>query len=41
MGAVCQAMGKREVALMHFSRILEQDIGFRDVAQMVENLKAS
>lgn len=41
MGAVCQAMGRRDLALQHFSRILEQDIGFRDVAQMVERLKAS
>jgi tetratricopeptide (TPR) repeat protein len=40
MGGICQAMGKREDALRHFTRILEQDIGFRDVATKVEQLKA-
>jgi tetratricopeptide (TPR) repeat protein len=32
MGLICLSTGKREDALRHFSRILEQDIGFRDVA---------
>ena len=40
MGAICQGLGKRDDALRHFTRILEQDIGFRDVAQKVEQLKA-
>ncbi len=40
MGAICSELGKREDALRHFSRILEQDIGFRDVAQRVAGLKA-
>jgi tetratricopeptide (TPR) repeat protein len=40
MGAICQALGKRDDALRHYTRILEQDIGFRDVATKVEQLKA-
>lgn len=40
MGAISLALGKREDALRHFTRILEQDIGFRDVARKVEELKA-
>ena len=40
MGSICQAIGKRDDALRHFTRILEQDIGFRDVAKKVEQLKA-
>ncbi len=40
MGAICQTLGKRDDALRHFTRILEQDIGFRDVAKKVEQLKA-
>ena len=39
MGAICAALGKREDALRHFTRILEQDIGFRDVATKVAELK--
>lgn len=39
MGAICETQGKREDALRHFTKILEQDIGFRDVAQKVEALK--
>ena len=39
MGAICEAQGQREDALRHFTKILEQDIGFRDVAQKVEALK--
>ncbi len=41
MGSVSQDMGDRQKALEQFSRIMEQDIGFRDVAQRVEELKAS
>lgn len=40
MGCICQSIGKRDDALRHFTRILEQDIGFRDVAKKVEQLKA-
>lgn len=40
MGAICRDQGKRDQALQHFSRILEQDIAFRDVAAQVERLKA-
>jgi tetratricopeptide (TPR) repeat protein len=40
MGGICQGLGKREDALRHYTRILEQDIGFRDVARKVEQLKA-
>ncbi|GAB4140382.1 MAG: hypothetical protein Fur0037_06880 [Planctomycetota bacterium] len=41
MGEVCRALGRNDEALRHFSRILEQDIGFKDVAHVVEALKAS
>ena len=40
MGQIAMQLGKREDALRHFTRILEQDIGFRDVAQKVEQMKA-
>lgn len=40
MGSICLGAGKRDDALRHFTRILEQDIGFRDVAKKVEQLKA-
>ncbi len=40
MGTISLAIGKRDDALRHFTRILEQDIGFRDVAKKVEQLKA-
>lgn len=40
MGQICTSLGKREDALRHFTRILEQDIGFRDVAQKVEQMKS-
>lgn len=40
MGVICEDQGRRDDALRHFTRILEQDIGFRDVAQKVEQLKA-
>lgn len=39
MGAICSKLGKRDDALRHYTRILEQDIGFRDVAKKVEELK--
>lgn len=41
MATLCQETGQGDRALEHFSRILEQDIGFRDVAQKVEQIKAS
>lgn len=41
MGCVAEELGRAEEALVHFSRILEQDIGYRDVAQRVEQLKSS
>jgi len=40
MGIICSELGKRDDALRHFTRILEQDIGFRDVARKVEQMKA-
>ncbi|MBX3464971.1 MAG: tetratricopeptide repeat protein [Planctomycetes bacterium] len=40
MGQICSELGKRDDALRHFTRILEQDIGFRDVARRVEQMKA-
>ena len=40
MGVICLSTGKRDDALRHFSRILEQDIGFRDVAARIEQMKA-
>lgn len=40
MGSISLGLGKRDDALRHFTRILEQDIGFRDVAKKVEQLKA-
>ena len=39
MGVICESQGSREAALAHFTKILEQDIGFRDVAKKVEALK--
>jgi len=39
MGGICAQIGKRDEAMKHFTRILEQDIGFRDVAQKVDALK--
>ncbi len=41
MGVLTEAAGKRDEALALFSRIIEQDIGFRDVAKRVEQLEAS
>lgn len=40
MGSICQTLGRRDDALRHFTRILEQDIAFRDVTTKVEQLKA-
>jgi len=39
MGTIYEAQGKSDDALSHFTKILEQDIGFRDVAKKVEALK--
>ncbi|MGK0155451.1 MAG: tetratricopeptide (TPR) repeat protein [Neolewinella sp.] len=39
MGAICESQGNNQAALGHFTKILEQDIGFRDVAKKVEALK--
>ena len=41
MGCVAQNMGQAEQALTYFSRILEQDIGFRDVQKRIEALKST
>ncbi|MCA8950493.1 MAG: tetratricopeptide repeat protein [Planctomycetes bacterium] len=41
MGEICAQVGKRDEAMQHFTRILEMDIGFRDVTTKVEQLKAS
>ncbi len=41
MGGLCEEQGKRDAALAHYGRILEQDIGYRDVAQRIDKLKAS
>ncbi len=41
MGCVAEEAGQHEEALAHFSRVLEQDIGYKDVAQKVEQLKGS
>lgn len=40
MGGLCEELGKRDAALQHYTRILEQDIGYRDVAKRVDGLKA-
>lgn len=40
MGEICAGTGRRDEAMQHFTKILEQDIGFRDVAKKVEQLKA-
>lgn len=41
MGEISARIGNRDEAMRHFTRILEIDIGFRDVAQKVDQLKAS
>jgi tetratricopeptide (TPR) repeat protein len=41
MGCVAESMGRSDAALAHFSRILEQDIGFRDVQGRIEALKSA
>jgi len=41
MGSVAEAAGKPDDALRHFSRILEQEIGYRDVARRVDQLNSS
>jgi len=40
MGVICEGQGNKSDALGHFTKILEQDIGFRDVAKKVEALKS-
>ncbi|MCC6672838.1 MAG: tetratricopeptide repeat protein [Planctomycetes bacterium] len=40
LGSLCEESGKFDLALKHFGRVLEQDIGFQDVASRVETLKA-
>lgn len=40
MGRICQEQGKGDEALAYYTRILEQDIGFRDVTTLVEQLKS-
>lgn len=41
MGSLCEQLGRRDQAIQHYARILEQDIGFKDVAQRIDRLKAS
>ncbi len=41
LGGVHEQDGDKPAALEHYARILEQDIGFRDVAAKVEQLKSS
>lgn len=38
MGVICEIQGKHSDALAHFTKILEQDIGFLDVAKKVAAL---
>jgi tetratricopeptide (TPR) repeat protein len=40
MGGLAVALGQRDVALKRFAQILEQDIGFKDVARRIEQLKS-
>lgn len=40
MGRICQEQGKGDEALKYYTRILEQDIGFRDVTALVEQLRS-
>ncbi|HEB53481.1 MAG TPA: tetratricopeptide repeat protein, partial [bacterium] len=40
MGVICEQQGKADDALRHFTRILEQDIAFRDVKDKVAALKS-
>jgi len=41
LGELCEELGRSEDALAHYSRILEEDIAFKDVAAKVQRLKAS
>ena len=41
MGCVAQNTGQLDRALAHFSRIMEQDIGFRDVSEKVDALRST
>jgi hypothetical protein len=40
MGCVAQNTGQLDQALAHFSRIMEQDIGFKDVRAKVDALRS-
>jgi tetratricopeptide (TPR) repeat protein len=40
MGALCEELGRRDEALQHYGRIIEQDIGFKDVSTRIESLKS-
>lgn len=40
IGVLCEAMDRADEALQHFTSILEQDIGFRDVREKVDRLRA-
>lgn len=39
LGDLAESLGRSQDALAYFSKILEQDIGFRDVAEKVQTLK--
>lgn len=39
MATIALAAGRKDEAFRHFSRILEQDIGYRDVANQIERLQ--
>lgn len=41
MGCVAEELGRPDEALARFSSLLEQDIGYRDVARKVETLKST
>ncbi len=41
LGDLAEQLGKTDEALEHFSKILEEDIGFKDVAEKVQQLKSS
>ncbi|MEM7201222.1 MAG: tetratricopeptide repeat protein [Planctomycetota bacterium] len=41
MGCAAEELGRTDVALKHFLRVYEQEISYKDVAQKVEQLKAS
>ena len=41
MGGLAEDAGDTDQALDYFSRIIEQDIGYKDVAGKIEQLKSS